>query len=62
MPSPDDPYLLIYDSDCCICVNFKRMIDFLDPRQEIAFFTLRDADDLGRLSSIPISLRKKSST
>ncbi len=57
---PDDRYLLIYDSDCGICVNFKRMIDFLDARKEIAFFPLRDADDAGLLSSIPISLRKKS--
>ncbi len=57
---PYDQYVLIYDSDCGICVKFRRLVDFLDPREKLEFSSLLDADAGGLLSSIPIALRHKS--
>ncbi len=53
-------YVLIYDSDCGICVKFRRFVDFLEPREKLEFSSLLDADAGGLLSAMPIAMRHKS--
>ena len=46
-------HLLAYDVDCGPCRRFKEIVDFMDPKERIAFLSLNEADDLGLLERVP---------
>ena len=46
-------HLLAYDADCGPCTKFKEIVDFMDPKERIAFLSLNEADDLGLLDRVP---------
>lgn len=53
-------HILVYDSYCGPCTNFKSVVRFLDPRRTIAFASLAKADELGLLEGLPLDVRHKS--
>jgi predicted DCC family thiol-disulfide oxidoreductase YuxK len=54
------PGVLVYDSDCGPCTDFKNMMSFLDPRRRLSFASMAEADELGLLDALPRAVRYKS--
>ncbi len=52
--------MLVYDSECGPCTDFKNLVSFLDPRRRIFFAALSDEDQLGYLDALPQAVRYKS--
>jgi predicted DCC family thiol-disulfide oxidoreductase YuxK len=54
------PNILVYDSDCGPCTNFRNIIGFLDPKRTLSFASFAEAEELGLLQGMPRELRYKS--
>lgn len=39
--------LVLYDSECSACTNFRKSVEFLDPRKRLTFVRLSDASKVG---------------
>ncbi len=52
--------VLVYDSDCGPCTDFKNLVSFLDPRRRLSFASLAEADELGMLDKLPPAVRYRS--
>lgn len=53
-------YTLVYDSSCGPCAAFRAFIGFLDPRKQLRFVPLGEAERAGMLSSVRADLRWRS--
>ncbi len=53
-------WLLAYDAECGPCKKFQNIVEFLDLYNRLDFSSLVEADDLGRLDSVPQSRRHRS--
>jgi predicted DCC family thiol-disulfide oxidoreductase YuxK len=52
--------ILVYDSGCGPCTDFRNVVGFLDPRRRITFMSLAEADRLHLLNPIASNLRYRS--
>jgi len=48
---------VIYDADCGACSNFRKVLEFLDPREDLEFLSLAEAEESGILDSVPLAVR-----
>jgi predicted DCC family thiol-disulfide oxidoreductase YuxK len=53
-------YTLVYDSECGPCTTFRNLLGFLDARHRMEYVGLAEAEEGGKLSSIPPDLRHRS--
>ncbi|MDA4136159.1 MAG: DCC1-like thiol-disulfide oxidoreductase family protein [Thaumarchaeota archaeon] len=58
--APESKYVLVYDSDCGPCDSFKRVVSFLEPRGNLEYLSLHEADSEGLLDEIPLRSRHAS--
>ena len=52
--------VLAYDADCGPCTRFKRLVEFIDTKNQVDFIPLIEADESGLLDEIPRSERHAS--
>lgn len=52
--------LLVYDADCGPCTRFRDAVGLLDPKREIRFVPLDEAEERGVLAGVPPGLRRRS--
>jgi len=50
----------VYDSACGPCTDFRDLVGFLDPRRQITFLSLADADRVHILDPIARGMRYRS--
>jgi predicted DCC family thiol-disulfide oxidoreductase YuxK len=50
-------FLLAYDAGCGPCSRFKELVEFLDPRNKVAYISLDDAEKASLLEGIPSESR-----
>lgn len=53
-------YTLVYDSGCGPCTRFKGAVSFLDPRHQMRYLGIDEAESQGVLAGVPEPRRRSS--